>query len=102
MNMKLNRLFPSQQQQKRYADYFLPKPLFSPRYVDLGSLPYPCFKFVEDLRNQKIDELVSMHGMYYPKLVKVFYTNMTIENRVISSCVKRVPINIFAVELGQN
>ncbi|KAI5412308.1 hypothetical protein KIW84_057109 [Lathyrus oleraceus] len=68
--------------------------------MDLGFFPYTCFKFVEDLRSQKIDGLISMHDMYYPELVKVFYTNMTYEDEVLSSFVKGVPINFSAVELG--
>lgn len=67
MDSKLNRLFPTQQQQKRYVDYFLLKFLFARRYVDLDSFPYPCFKFAEDLRSQRTDELVSIHD-----IVKIF------------------------------
>lgn len=43
-----------------------------------------------------------MYGVYYPKLVKIFYTIMNYSNGVISSCVKGVPIAFFAVELSEN
>lgn len=101
VDSKLNRFFPTQQQHKWYIDYFLPKLFFGTRYVDLGSFPYLCFKFPKDLRRQKIDGLVSMHGIYYLELVKVFYTNMTYEHGVISSSVKGISINFYVVELGQ-
>lgn len=69
--------------------------------MDLGSFPYSCFKFVEDLRSQNIDGFVNMYAMYYPELVKVFYTNLTYENWVLSLSVKGIPINFSIVGLGE-
>lgn len=97
MDSNLNRLFSTQAQQKRYIDCFITKPLFGPRYVDLISFPYPCFKFIEDLMKQKIYGLVIMHGYFFSHFIKVFYTNMTYDKGVISSSVKGIPIIFMLV-----
>lgn len=66
----------------------------------MNFFPYTCFKFVEDLRRQKIDGLVSMNDYIFPDLVKAFYTNMSYYECVISSFVKGTPFDFDAEILG--
>ena len=48
------------------------------------------------LKHQKLKKLLELTGNVYPDLVKVFYTNLTLDGKNIVSCVKGIKMKVIS------
>ena len=71
---RLETWFPEQRLRQDYLTFHSTKEVMRPHFISLEWFRKAGFKFAADFVTQGLETFVSLSGMYYPELVKVFYT----------------------------
>ena len=71
---RLETWFPEQRLRQDYLTFYSTKEVMRPHFISLEWFRKAGFKFAADFITQGLETFVSLSGMYYPELVKVFYT----------------------------
>lgn len=98
--LDLSRLFTTKSRQERYEKYFFQNKIMKPKYGSFVSFPDDVFSFPTVFENLGLSDLICECDDFYPKLVKVFYSNMVTKKGKLTSMVKRVLISMTATELS--
>ncbi|KAI5406841.1 hypothetical protein KIW84_053201 [Lathyrus oleraceus] len=98
--LDLSRLFTTKSQQERYEKYFFQTKIMKPKYGSFVSFSDDVFSFPTVFENLGLSDLICYPDDFYPKLVKVFYSNMVTKKGKLTSVVKEVPISMKATKLS--
>jgi len=83
------------QQMQEYIHTFSRKNLIVPKFLSMAWLKEEQLEEIRVIINhQKLKKFLELSGCIYPDLVKVFYTNLTIDGENMNSHVKGVDIEI--------
>jgi len=85
-------LFSSDDQRQRYYSQFCNRVILDLKYLDIEFFYGETFDCYQVFQNSKLLEFMSMKLPYFPKLVRVFYNNLKIQDRVLYSEVHKIPI----------
>lgn len=98
--LDLSRLFTTKSQQERYETYFIQKKILKPKYGSFVSFSDDVFTFPIVFEELDLSDLIRYNTNFYPKLVKVFYSNMVKKKGKLTSVVKEVPISLTVSDIG--
>ena len=85
-------LFSSDDQRQRYYSQFCNRVIVDPKYLDLEFFDGETFDCYQVLQNSALVDFMSLKLPYFPKLVKVFYNNLKIQDGVLYPEVHNIPI----------
>lgn len=71
---RLNTWFTDEQHKKDYVTIFGNKNIILPKYIEVQYFKDEGFSFHAMLEYQGLTQLVELNSVFYPELVKVFYT----------------------------
>ena len=72
----------------------------TPKYVILSDFETHGFDFPKVFRKQGLEEFINERDIYYPSLVKDFYSNLVVEGEALISEVKKVAIFLSHHDFG--
>ncbi|KAI5406993.1 hypothetical protein KIW84_053304 [Lathyrus oleraceus] len=98
--LDLSRLFTTKSQQERYETYFFQNKIMKPEYGSFVSFPDDVFTFPTVFEELGLSDLIRYNTIFYPELVKVFYSNMVKKKGKLTSVVKGVPISLTAFDIS--
>ena len=78
-------LFSSDDQRLRYLSQFSSRIILDPKYLDIDFFNDETFDCYQVFQNSGLVDFMSLKLPYYPELVKVFYSNLKIQDGIISS-----------------
>jgi len=87
-------LFSSDDQRLRYYSQFCNRVILDPKYLNLDFFDGETFDCYQVFQNSGLTEFMSLKLPHFPKLVRVFYNNLKIQDGIIYSKVHHVPIVI--------
>ena len=87
-------LFSSDDQRLRYLSQFSSRIILDPKYLDVEFFNDETFDCYQVFQNSGHVDFMSLKLPHYPKLVKVFYCNLKIQDGIISSEVHGIPMII--------
>ena len=73
-DQRLKKWFPEQKLRQEYLTFHSTKEVMRPHFINLEWFEKAGFQFSREFSSQGLGTFVSLSGMYYPELVKVFYT----------------------------
>ncbi|KAF1881694.1 hypothetical protein Lal_00032165 [Lupinus albus] len=85
--LNLTRLLANDAQRKVFEENFHGRPIFTPKYGNIGNFEFEDFLFPYLLRQQKLYFCCEADDIY-PELVRVFYCNMNFRKNLMTSYVK--------------
>src|SRR4051812_2070693 len=89
------------EQEERYTKFFSSKNVQTPKYGILSTFPQECFSFQNTLASYGLEPVISSFGPYYPELVRMFFSNMHMENGKLISYVAGKRISLTFKLLGR-
>ena len=78
-------MFSSDDQRLRYLSQFSSRIILDPKYLDIDFFNDETFDCYQVFQNSGLIDFMSLKLPYYPELVKVFYSNLKIQDGIISS-----------------
>jgi len=78
-------LFSSEDQCQRYNSQFSSRIILDPKYLDIDFFNYETFDCYQVFQNSGLVYFMSLKFPYYPELVRVFYSNLKIQDGIIRS-----------------
>ena len=87
-------LFSSNDQRLRYLSQFSSKIILDPKYLDIDFFNDETFDCYQVFQNSGLVDFMSLKLPYYPELVRVFYSNLKIQDGIIRSKVHGISMII--------
>ena len=78
-------LFSSDDQRLRYLSQFSSRIILDPKYLDIAFFNDETFDCYQVFQNSGLVDFMSLKLPYYPELVRVFYSNLKIQDGTIRS-----------------
>ena len=78
-------LFSSEDQCQRYNSQFSSRIILDPKYLDIDFFNDETFECYQVFQNFGLVDFMSLKLPYYPELVRVFYSNLKIQDGTIHS-----------------
>lgn len=72
-------LFSSKEQCIRYNSLFSSRSIIDPKFVDLSFFDDEVFDCFQAFKNSGLIQFISMKLLFYPELVRAFYSNLEIQ-----------------------
>ncbi|KAF1869306.1 hypothetical protein Lal_00018399 [Lupinus albus] len=99
--LDLSCLLKDDDQQKRFLNHYIEKPVMTPKYGSLAAFEeYGCH-FPSLIRAQGLHVFVEDKTPFYIELIRVFYCNLKLENEALYSYVKGKHIALTLTEFGE-
>jgi len=76
-------LFSSDDQNLRYTSQFSSRIILDPKYLDIDLFNVETFDCYQVFQNSGLVDFMSLKLPYYPELVRVFYSNLKIQDDMI-------------------
>ena len=76
-------LFSSDDQRLRYTSQFSSRIILDPKYLDIDFFNDETFDCYQVFQNSGLVDFMSLKLPYYPELVRVFYSNLKIQDDII-------------------
>ena len=89
-------LFSSDEQRLRYSSLFSSRQILDPKYLDLAFFDDEVFDCFQAFQNSGLIHFMSLKFPHYPKLFRVFYSNLEIQSSSLISEVHGIRMNIDA------
>ena len=87
-------LFSSDDQRLRYSSQFSTRIILNPKYLDIAFFDDETFDCYQVFQNSGLVDFMSLKLPHYPKLVKVLYSNLRIQDSTLYSEVHGIPLII--------
>ena len=92
--MSSSTLFSSNEQRIQYSSLFKSRQILDPKYLDLEFFDGKTFDCYQVFQNTSLIPFMSLKLPYYPELVRVFYSNLKIQDGTLISEVHGIPMII--------
>ncbi|KAF1876683.1 hypothetical protein Lal_00031491 [Lupinus albus] len=99
--LDLSRLLKDNEQQKRFLNHYIERPVMTPKYGSLAAFEEQGCHFPSLIRAQGLHVFVEYKTTFYIELIRVFYCNLKLENETLYSYVKGKHIALTLTEFGE-
>ncbi|KAF1883325.1 hypothetical protein Lal_00015118 [Lupinus albus] len=99
--LDLSRLLKDDEQQKRFLNHYIERPIMTPKYGSLAAFKEQDCHFPSLIRAQGLHVFVEDKTSFYIELIRVFYCNLKLENETLYSYVKGKHIALTLTEFGE-
>ena len=93
-SLSSSTLFSSDEQHIRYSSLFQSRQILDPKYLDLEFFDGKTFDCYQVFQKTSLIPFMSLKLQYYPELVRVFYSNLKIQDGTLIFEVHRIPMII--------
>ena len=94
-SLSSSTLFSSDEQHIRYSSLFQSRQILDPKYLDLEFFDEETFDCYQVFQNTGMIPFMSLKLPYYLELVRVFYSNLKIQDGTLISEVHGIPMIIY-------
>ncbi|KAF1895944.1 hypothetical protein Lal_00033894 [Lupinus albus] len=99
--LNLSRLLKDDEQQKRFLNHYIERPVMTPKYGSLTTFEEQGCHFPSLIRAQGLHVFIEDKTPFYIELIRVFYCNLKLENETMYSYVKGKHITLTLTEFGE-